>query len=65
MRRECREQFPSQRRQSKPPVKSGHVSRHVRGGGENVPGIPGACATRSFTYLVIGNDGQAYMRHAA
>ena len=24
------------------------------GGGENVPGIPGACATRSFTYLVRG-----------
>ena len=24
------------------------------GGGENVPGIPGACATRNFTYLVIG-----------
>ena len=22
------------------------------GGGENVPGIPGACATRNFTYLV-------------
>ena len=25
-----------------------------RGGGENVPGIPGACATRNFTYLVRG-----------
>ena len=24
----------------------------TRGGGENVPGIPGACATRYFTYLV-------------
>ena len=24
------------------------------GGGENVPGIPGACTTRKFTYLVIG-----------
>ena len=23
-------------------------------GGENVPGIPGACATRNFTYLVRG-----------
>ena len=23
----------------------------TRGGGENVPGIPGACATRNFTYL--------------
>ena len=26
----------------------------TRGGGENVPGIPGACATRNFTYLVRG-----------
>ena len=24
----------------------------TRGGGENVPGIPGACATRNFSYLV-------------
>ena len=24
------------------------------GGGENVPGIPGACTTRKFTYLVRG-----------
>ena len=24
------------------------------GGGENVPGIPGACATRKFTYLARG-----------
>ena len=26
----------------------------TRDGGENVPGIPGACATRNFTYLVRG-----------
>ena len=26
----------------------------TRGGGENVPGIPGACATRDFAYLVRG-----------
>ena len=26
----------------------------TRGGGENVPGIPGACATRNFTYLARG-----------
>ena len=26
----------------------------TRGGGENVPGIPGACAIRHFTYLVRG-----------
>ena len=24
------------------------------GGGENAPGVPGACATRNFTYLVRG-----------
>ena len=26
----------------------------TRGGGENVPGIPGACATSNFTYLARG-----------
>ena len=26
----------------------------TRGGGENIPGIPGACATHNFTYLVRG-----------
>ena len=26
----------------------------TRSGGENFPGIPGACATRNFTYLVRG-----------
>ena len=26
----------------------------TRGGGENVPGIPGACATRDFLYLLRG-----------
>ena len=26
----------------------------TRGDGENVPGIPGACTTRNFTYLVRG-----------
>ena len=41
-----------------------HVSRCMsgsltRGGRENVPGIPGACATRNFTHLASGpwNDG--------
>ena len=37
MRRECRERFPRYH---------GFVC------GKNVPGIPGACATRNFTYLV-------------
>ena len=27
----------------------------TRGGGENVPGIPGACATCNFTYLARGS----------
>ena len=40
--------------------RSRHASRHVpwymsgsitRGGGENFPGIPGACATRNYAYL--------------
>ena len=26
----------------------------THGGGENVPGIPGACATRNFSYLIRG-----------
>ena len=26
----------------------------ARGGGENVPGIPGACTTLNFTYLITG-----------
>ena len=68
MRRECRERFPRHRRQRKPRVSDPgmhhgtcvtHVPRCMsgsltRGGGENVPGIPGACATRNFTYLRRG-----------
>ena len=64
MRRECRERFPRHRFQRKPPVSDpgmhhGTCVAHVpwcmssltRGAGENVPGIPGACATCNFTYL--------------
>ena len=68
MRRECRECFPRHRRQGKtlisdPGMHHGTCVRHVpwcmsesltRGGGENVPGIPGACANRSFTCLARG-----------
>ena len=68
MRRECRERFPRHRLQSKPLVSDpdmhhGTCATHVpwcmaesltHGGGENVPGIPGACATRNFTYLARG-----------
>ena len=59
MRRECRERFPRHRLQRKPLVSnlgmhhgtSGSLSRE---GGENVPGIPGACLTLDFTYLARG-----------
>ena len=68
MRREWRERFPRHRLQGKtlvsdPGMHHGTCVRHVpwcmsgsltRGGGENVPGIPGACATRNFTYLARG-----------
>ena len=68
MRRECREGFPRRRIQRKPPVSDPsmhhdtcvtHVpwcmSRSlIRGGGEDVPGIPGSCAIGNFTYLVRG-----------
>ena len=65
MRRECRERFPCHQLKKKPLISDsgmyhGTCVTHVpwcmsgslnRGGGENVPGIPGACATRIFTYL--------------
>ena len=35
----------------------------TRGGGENVPGIPGACATRTFTYLARGPFSKAVDGH--
>ena len=68
MRRECRERFPRHWLQRKalvsdPGMHHGTCVTHVpwcisgsltRGGGENVPGIPGACATRNFAYLVRG-----------
>ena len=68
MRRERRVRFPGHRFQRKPLVSDpgmhqGTCVTHVpwcmpvwltRGGGENVPGIPCACATRNFTYPVRG-----------
>ena len=65
MRLECRECFPCHRLErnllvSDPGMHHGTCVTHVpwcmsgsltRGGWENVPGIPGACATRNFTYL--------------
>ena len=70
MRRECRERFPCHRLQRTPLVSdpgmhhgNGTCVTDVPwcmsgsltwGGGENVAGIPGACATRNFTYLARG-----------
>ena len=82
MRRECRERFPRQQIQWKPLVSDagmhhGTCVTHVpwcmsgsliRGGGENVPGISGACATRNFAYLIRGplaSLGQPYVTCAS
>ena len=68
MRRECRELFPRHKLQRKslvsdPSMHHGTCVTHVswcmsgsltHSGGENVPSIPGACATRNFAYLVRG-----------
>ena len=68
MRRECRERFPRHRLPRKllvcdPGMHHGACVTHVpwcmselltRGGSENVPGIPGACTIRNFTYLARG-----------
>ena len=68
MRRVCRECFPRHRLQRKPLISDpgmhhGTCVTYVpwcmagsltRGGGENVPVIPGACATRNFTHLARG-----------
>ena len=65
MCRECRESFPRHRLQRKPLVNDPGMHHGTcvtqvpwcisgslfRGGGVNIPGIPGACATRIFTYL--------------
>ena len=66
--RKCRERFPRHRFQwkslvSDPGVHNSTCVTYVpwclfgsltRDGGENVPGIPGACTTHSFTYLARG-----------
>ena len=68
MRRECRERFPRQRGLAIPTCITARAWRMCRdacrdrklavcfevGGEENVPGIPRACATRNFAYLVRG-----------
>ena len=68
MRRECRERFPRHSGLAIPTCITARASRTCRdacrdrllalsfevGGGENVPGIPGACAIRNFTHLQRG-----------
>ena len=68
MRRECRERSPRHWIQMKPLISypgmhHGTCVTHVpwcmsgsltSGSGGNVPGIPGACVTHKFTYLVRG-----------
>ena len=69
MRRECRKHFPHHRLQRKPLVSDPGMHHdtsftHVqwcmlrsltRSGGENVPGIPGACVIRNLMYLARGS----------
>ena len=68
MGRECRERFPRHRIQWKPLISDPGMHQgtcvtyvpwcmsgsQTSGGGKNVPGIPGACATRNFAYLERG-----------
>ena len=68
MRRECRERFPHHRGLAIPTCITARAWPTCRdacrdcylavsfeiGGGENVPGIPGACTTQIVTYLVRG-----------
>ena len=68
MRRYCPERFPRYCLLMIPTCITARLSRTCRDvcrdrllavsfdidGGENVPGIPGACATHNFTYLVGG-----------
>ena len=74
MCRACRECFPRHRLQRKqvvndPGMHYGTCATHMpwymsgsltRGGGGNVPGIPGACASRNFTYLARAPLYQSY-----
>ena len=73
MRRECRERFPRHRGLAIQTCITARASRTCRdacqgrslavsfevGGRENVPGIPGACATHNVTYLARGPWHQA------
>ena len=79
MRRECRERFLRHRGIAIPTCITAPASRTCRdacrdhqlavsfevGGGENVPGIHGARATRKFTYLVRGPWAWLHKRHTS
>ena len=59
IRRECRQRFPRHRVLAIPTCITTRAYRDHKltvsvevGGGENVPGIPGACTTRNFKYLL-------------
>ena len=54
MDQECRERFPQHHGLAIPTCITARAVSFEVGGGENVPGIPGACTTRTFTYLVRG-----------
>ena len=42
-----------------------HFGTFGVGGRENIPGIPGACATRNFTYLVRGPlNARCWLKHS-
>ena len=72
-----RERFPRHRRLAIPTYITAHAWRTCRnacrdrqlavsfevGGGENVPGIHGACRTRNFTYLVRGPYRSGFFSH--
>ena len=74
MRRECWERCPRHRGFAIPTCIIARAWRTCRdayrdrwpavsfevGGGKNAPGIPGACATRNFTYLVKGPSCTVY-----
>ena len=54
MRREWKGRFPRHKLQMKPLVSDPGMHHGTWDGGENIPDIPGACASRKFTCLVRG-----------
>ena len=78
MRREWWERFPHHRLQRKPLISDPGMHHDtcvthvpwcmpgslIHGGGENVPGIPGACTTHNFTYLARGPYKMTHVLHS-